>query len=313
MTSDGQSCYSSKLTLEDVATLIEQSSATHEPINLERANLSGLELTGLDLSRANLRNANISNVDFSRSKLVEADLRGADARGAIFYEDTRLAGALICGIKLDSNSSLPAYAFRYSKETPRYVGDLKRAQKTKSIEDYHHARRAMLTLKLHLQETGRYIEASWAHQVEQRIVRALINPFNRLRWRKHGEVTLIPKEFVGFIVKWLVSWVSDLICGYGEDVARTLVSILIIQAIFTGYYWITGSVVNAPFGQTGTTVTNIFDVILFSVAAMTTTGVQGLYPATHFVEFVMSFQVLVGITLTGLLGFVLGNRIRYSS
>ena len=47
--------------------------------------------------------------------------------------------------------------------------------------------------------------------------------------------------------------------------------------------------------------------------AMTTSGLAGnvsLQPANLFIAFMGGIQILVGIFLTGLLGFVAGNRIR---
>ena len=102
---------------------------------------------------------------------------------------------------------------------------------------------------------------------------------------------------------------SDITTGYGERVEKTLLTFLVVQACFTLWYGMSNSIVDSS----GQPVTDPFQVILFGLAAVTTTGLQNLYPANQIVELIMSIQVIVGIALTGLIGFVLGNRIRYSS
>ena len=54
------------------------------------------------------------------------------------------------------------------------------------------------------------------------------------------------------------------------------------------------------------------DLAIFSLLAMTTSGspVVELQPAGKLVHLLTGVQALLGIALTGLLGFVIGNRVR---
>jgi hypothetical protein len=294
------------LTRANMIALLEEAQRSGTDIDLQGADLHGADLSGLDFSNANLRNANISAADLRNSSLVAADLRGADATEANFV-DAKLAGACIYEMKLD-NASLPGYVFRPSKNKPWIVGDWEHAKKTDDVADYHYARAVALALKYHLQTTGRYSEAVQAHQLEQRIVRALVNPLRRLRWHRKQELKVTIRELVRFGFRWIISWLADVSCGYGESITRTFLSIVVIQVMFTMGYWLTGSIVDSS-GP----VRSLSSAIIFSFATMTTTNLQELSPANSLVELVMSLQVLLGIAFTGLLGFVLGNRVRYSS
>ena len=83
--------------------------------------------------------------------------------------------------------------------------------------------------------------------------------------------------------------------------------------LFAFIYGMTGSVVEvreSPAGVVKEITHSPFDVMIFSLLAMTTSESAELVPASHTVEFIRGFEALLGIALTGLLGFVVGNRIR---
>jgi hypothetical protein len=52
--------------------------------------------------------------------------------------------------------------------------------------------------------------------------------------------------------------------------------------------------------------------LLYMLDTFTTASFSALRPATDGLRFVSGFMAIVGIALTGLLGFVVGNRIRRS-
>ena len=161
-------------------------------------------------------------------------------------------------------------------------------------------------LKNHLPTKGRYTEALQMFYLEKRILRSLVNPFYRMKIRIRGLKNPV-WEFMNYSVRWLVLFLSDLTCGYGESLPKTLLTLFIVQICFTFGYLLTGSIIDAG----GNTVTDIQHVALFGLGAMTTTEISGLQPASMAVEFAMTLHVMIGIALTGLLGFVLGNRIKY--
>lgn len=291
----------------EIETLLHGAAKAREPLDLTGANLQGADLKELDLSGANLCGANISRANVRSTSLAGADLRDVDATGTNFV-DTKLAGARIYGMKLD-NAYLPAYTLRPGRGKSRILGDWEYAKASGEFRDYHYARVTALSLKNHLQAIGRYGESLWAYQLEQRILRALVNPRRRIRWARQAKKKITLRSIAQFTLRWVVSLLADITCGYGESVGRILATLIIMQLVFTLGYWWSGSVVNAS----GMPVTDLYSVVVFSLGAMTTTGVRGLHPASSAVELAMSLQVILGIAITGLLGFVLGNRIRYSA
>ena len=104
-------------------------------------------------------------------------------------------------------------------------------------------------------------------------------------------------------------------CDYGESVPRVLGSLLVVFAAFTLLYGVTGSVVRevpTPDGVVRVPTRDPVDLVTFSLLAMSTSGspAVGLWPRDEIVHILTALEAIVGIALTGLLGFVLGNRIR---
>lgn len=295
------------LSREEVVSHLSQARQNNTQPVFRGANLHGADLSGLDLSHADLQGADLSGANLFRTNLSYADLRRVNATGTSFVE-SKLTGSFVYLMILD-RASLPLYAFGEAKRRRKVIGDWEQAKTTGDIRHYHYARTVLLTLKGHLQTTGRYEDMVWAHQSEQRIVRVLLNPFRRIRWHRQMSLKLRLTALVGFTYKWFFSWGADLSSGYGQSIGRTVLSFFGLQTVFTIGYWATNSVQNCN----GATVTDMLKIISFSFAAMTTTNLQALCPANSVVEFAMSTQVILGIAMTGLLGFVIGNRIQYST
>jgi hypothetical protein len=58
-------------------------------------------------------------------------------------------------------------------------------------------------------------------------------------------------------------------------------------------------------------VRNPLHIAIFSLYAMTTSGMPfGMEPRNAFVQLMAGVESLLAVALTGLLGFVAGNRIR---
>jgi hypothetical protein len=84
--------------------------------------------------------------------------------------------------------------------------------------------------------------------------------------------------------------------------------------VFALVYWMTGSAVHAAGtnARSGTPVTNPLEVGAFSLFAMMSNGSMpfGMTSANEYVQLGAGLESLLAIALTGLLGFILGNRIR---
>ena len=84
---------------------------------------------------------------------------------------------------------------------------------------------------------------------------------------------------------------------------------LLVYVVFIGVYYSAGAVVRIA---DGAVTRDLGDLAVFSLLAMTTSGnaAVGLTARQDMVHLFTSIQAFLGVTLFGLLGFVLGNRIR---
>ena len=111
--------------------------------------------------------------------------------------------------------------------------------------------------------------------------------------------------------------VVECVCDYGESVGRVLCwlfKLIVLFALLYGAIWGVWTPWQTVGGVTfHYTTRNIWHLLAFSLGAMTTIGPPGLEPReTLAMQILMPVQALLGIVLAGLLGFVLGNRIRRS-
>ena len=89
----------------------------------------------------------------------------------------------------------------------------------------------------------------------------------------------------------------------------------VVYVVFTAIYGATGSVMQVVHTSTGVKripSRAIMDWATFSLLAMSTSGnpATGLEPRNSGVHLLTGLQAFLGIALTGLLGYVVGNRIR---
>jgi len=112
-------------------------------------------------------------------------------------------------------------------------------------------------------------------------------------------------------LKYCGDGLTELVCDYGESVRRVLASVIAIFVVFAFIYGVTGSVVRT-IGETHAVTRRPIDLLIFSLLAMTTSGSPAvdLLPRNEYVHLITGVQAALGIFLTGLLGFVAGNRIR---
>ena len=91
-------------------------------------------------------------------------------------------------------------------------------------------------------------------------------------------------------------------------------SLALVYAAFTLLYLLGGGVVRElelPGGAARVPTRDPAGVAIFSLLVMTTVGPSGgLQPRGDLTLTLMGTQAFLGVALTGLLGFVLGNRIR---
>lgn len=294
--------------------------------NLPRANLQEAILWEADLQEAvlgaaSLQEAFLGKADLQEAVLRYADLQGADLRFANLREvdlvDVKAGGLL--GIKL------------YRAKLDHTL--LKREQLGLAIGEelagrYREARDAYLALKQNFESLGDYEAASWSYVKERQMEKACSAPWRARRF--YGEEQLGGRPFghklptyqlrvwwffIRHTAKWLSDWLVELVCGYGERPWRTVATMAVVFAVFVAIYWATWAVIKVE-ETSGAIVRvptrNLIDLAVFGLGAFTTMDPKGLDPRATWVQFVAGLEALVGIGLTGLLGFVLGNRIRRS-
>ena len=259
--------------------------------DLRGADLTRIDLRGADLAGADLREALIGGADFRGANLQHARLDGLDLT-PVALAGVRLAGARLDGTRLDWRQ----FGDRLGEET---AGDIEAA------------RGGYLALERVFAALGDTSAASWAYLRRRRMQKRQSWRTARRRWGE-GQRWAGVRAAAAAAGDQCVEWG----CDYGESVGRVLLSIAAVFVAFAVLYGITGSVVRVQPGLDGSEVRTVTaapaDLAVFSLLALTTSGspVVALQPRDEFVHFLTGIQALFGIALTGLLGFVAGNRIR---
>jgi uncharacterized protein YjbI with pentapeptide repeats len=288
--------------------------------NLQGATLEFANLQGATLAFANLQGANLILANLQGAMLVEADLQKTNLWGADLREVD------LWYVKPGGLREIKLYRAKLD-HTALKREDLGSAIGDEQAGEYRGARDAYLALKQNFEGFGDYEAASWSYVKERQMEKACSAPW-RAR-RLYGEEQLgdtseqkLPVYhprvwwfFVRHTRKWLSDWLVELICGYGERPWRTVATMAVVFAVFIGIYWATWAVMRVeetPQAIVRVPTHNLVDLLVFGLGAFTTMDPKGLEPRATWVQLVAGFEALLGIGLTGLLGFVLGNRIRRS-
>ena len=272
--------------------------------NLQEADLECAHLQGTWLRDADLQGTNLWGADLQEAILQFADLRGVDLL------DVRTGGLL--GIKL-YRAKLDHTALKREQLGPA-IGD-------ELAGEYREAREAYLVLKQNFEDLGDYEAASWSYVKERQMEKACSAPWRARRF--YGEEQLgdtserkLPAHhprvwwfFIRHTAKWLTDWAVELICLYGESIPRVLISMFLLLLVSAALFWGLRGVVDPA---TGEPYTRITDYLIFTLGAFTTTGFERLRPANGLIELLTTIEAILGISLTGLLGFVVGNKVRRS-
>ena len=127
---------------------------------------------------------------------------------------------------------------------------------------------------------------------------------------------------MGRFAKWILDWIVELLCDYGENVRRVMVSMAGLLLVGTlllfwlgGLGWPEGSRALdtyrnlPPFWQC---LHMLLHSLIYMLDTFTTANVSELQPLNGLVQVCSGLMAIVGIFLAGLLGFVAANRIRRS-
>ena len=275
-------------------------------INLDGANLSWAKLTQTDLSEGSLRNADLRGAKLEHVDLIDADLSNAflwDANlDSAVLDGAKLHGANIFGtVFIDSTVSKDNIGESIAQESREYLlpDDVEMLPERNR---FWQASKIYRNLKSTFDSNGLYDNASWAYRKARKMEKhlAIYHMRDGRRTKQWGKVA---KHFGKILSDSFVEILSD----YGESPKRVMFSIVLLWIAFAAIYGFLSGVINA---DTATVTHSPINLLAFSLGTMTTVESVGLSARDILaMRFLMPLETLFGITLTGLFGYVLGNRI----
>jgi len=285
---------------------------------LDGAILTGATLTGARIGEASLRGADLTgadlrDVDLGRSDLEGARLTGANLQGASLA-GARLRGAVLSEARLQDLDLSTCDLAHIHVGGARLDGTrLRRDQLGGAIGeelagDYETAATGYLALERNFVGLGDPDAGRWAYGKKRRMQK-------RAAWARARAAARAQQW--GAAGRCCATYASDQVvewlCDYGESVLRVLGALVVAYLAFTLFYSLTGSVMRVTgdvLHPVRVTTRNPLDLAVFSLASMTTQSPLGMQPRDASVQLPTGLETLTGIFLTGLLGFVAGNRIR---
>jgi uncharacterized protein YjbI with pentapeptide repeats len=277
--------------------------------DLRGARLVEARCAGADLKGARLGDAILRQADFQAARLEGADLRGAIVAGANFH-DAILKDARLEDVDLSRCVLLHVHLNGARLQGARF----ERAQLGSAIGEelagkYEEARRAYLVLERAFTDLGDPDAASWAYRRRRRMQK-----LENLRQARTARDQKRPREAAAAFARYAGDQLVEWVCDYGESIPRVLASLGVLYLVFTFIYAVTDSVVSETEGPNGPirkATHDPIDLAIFSLLAMTTGSIGvHLLPGHNLALMLVGGHVFLGIALIGLLGFVLGNRIR---
>jgi uncharacterized protein YjbI with pentapeptide repeats len=287
--------------------------------DLEEADLRGADLEGTELEEARLRaskfvGASLRTCLMRQADLREADLTGADLRGAVLaganLRDAVLRDARLQEVAL-SQCEIAHISLGGAKldDTQLRLKQLDGAIGEDLAGDFERAAQGYLALERNFEGLGDHDAASWAYRRRRRMQKREALAQARTAWSGRRWRRALGR-YTQYACDQLVEWM----CDYGESVPRVLGALVAVYLAFTLIYVLSGSVVREvadPGGSARVPVRNPVVAAIFSLLVMTMGSPEGgLAPRGDFTLLLMCVEAFLGIALTGLLGFVLGNRIR---
>lgn len=265
---------------------------------LSEAQLAGVDLSGADLSgatlqKANLKNAKLRGVNFEGATLTGTDLGSADLTDAnlprVNLSSCNLRHARMSGAWLEKTW------FRQDQ--------LGGALGEEVAQEYEAARQGYLNLEQNFRSIGNPEAASWAYRRSRRMGKLHERRLAALAIRRRDWRRAVPQLLYAAsdsFVEWL--------CDYGDGLLRVVRAYALCVMTFALVYGATGALTY----EDGSPARNPVLLLAYSWLSMATSGSPdlGMKPAGPYMLYLDSLQYTLGVVLTGLFGFVLGNRIR---
>lgn len=312
--------------------------------------LSGADARGAMFQRTEMRRAKLlygdfRDANFYRCDLSDSDLRFASFEGAIMVE-TNLTGANLCGSDFHNANFRGAFLERADLYLAKFSGatnlaadnigkrilqedkqeyaafiersilpDSSNPLETHLSDRYYKAGQIYRRLRTHFGENGLLDDARWAFLRERRMYKLWAGQQTSLKLRG-GDL----KSGLEYAAEWLTSWLAEILCDYGESVWRvalwlSLLLFLVGPAtvkLLGGLIWPSNqfAVYQSLPSEAARWFYIYYQYLLFTLDTLTTSNYSVLLPGGDAVRLLSGILSLTGIFLAGLLGFVVGNRIR---
>lgn len=297
--------------------------ANFEGANFAYSDLEGSTMSGsLHNSKTRFFMARLQGVKFTSATLSQVDFENASTMYGVYLSGARLDGTAI------------SYSLFNGAIGPELNGD------------YHQASLTYSSIKANLHAAGRYDMASKAYIKERRMEKLANSPKHSrrifggpifgdkygtskysdliVRVRK-GSKWWHPKGLVFYVshtAKWFSNSVIDVLCSYGESPKKVLTWMVltlfliapVTYLLLGGLSWQSEVIDEFPSIKSPLLQALYFylQYVLYSIDTFTTADFSRLDAANDLVRLFSGLFALAGIFLTGLLGFVFGNRVRHA-
>jgi uncharacterized protein YjbI with pentapeptide repeats len=308
--------------------------------NLHGAILRQAELRDAVLQEAELGNSKLTGANFGKANLVDANLKGTRLLGC------NLHLAYFLGVQLDATL---LHSEQFSEEATQQVlpmrapaiGEEHQAKfgeetRRKRAQLYGEAKNAYLGLKKNFDDLGDFDGLSWAYRKERRMetaeaYHAALSYFGRLLGLDNRLPPITRKRgvFIWATVKNLnrfaINKIVEAVCDYGEGLWRVIATLVVVMTTFTLIYAVIGgqlrddNFLGVFCGSQA--IRDLPRLGLFSLMGMTARDTGALeehsdliklLADSELVQFLAAIETITAIALAGLLGFVVGNRVRRS-
>lgn len=271
-------------------------------------NLSWIDFAYSDIIMSTFENSNIDFCDFHRVRFGEDVIfwsstisnskftmayfnigptlrKGNIANGKIVQEDINAYREFLKGMtkllnkKFSNNRSLISDHFYEPKNT--------------NLIRYREAEEFYKTMNGLWSSMGFHSEANWAYVKGKRMERKKLIAES---WMSHTPF----KTRIKNITDVIFNYITDVFFGYGESMIKILLTYIGIIIIFAWIYYSSGDV----------SLSSYFEAIGISFNNMLAMSSDKLYNVSPLIDFLNLLQTGVGILITGIFGFMLGNKIR---
>jgi uncharacterized protein YjbI with pentapeptide repeats len=140
---------------------------------------------------------------------------------------------------------------------------------------------------------GYLADANWAYVMGRKMERKRM-----IADLKSGNDSPAQKLKLFMQIFWNLT--SDLMFGYGESILKMIISYVVVIFIFAYFYYLIPEISLFTYDRA-------VEVSLKNMVAMSSDEVTGISP---LVDFLNVLQTTIGILITGIFGFILGNKIR---